>query len=141
MERGQLGIDNHQSTVFVFDGLIGNLLRPRTHRALINMRQWEYALDLWEFDIKVCDYISALMSRYGLSVDVLTWQPQGFANALQDKLWKMRVPVQEVRSSTYRIESPHAATDDSISVVFDGDLTHRMGYGYKAREFDPRKVF
>jgi hypothetical protein len=137
MERGQLGIETTPSVVFVFDGLIATLLRPRMHRALINMRQWETALDLWEYNTQVCDYMHLIVANYQMHVDVITWQPKGFADAALDKLWRMDIPVREVRSSSYTFESPHIAVDTSVQSVFDANPEHRHGYGFKGREWDP----
>lgn len=135
MERGQLGIENRQATVFVFDGLVAKIQRPRTERMALRLHQWETALSAWEFDLQVCDYMNALMSRYSVPIDVITWRPKGFADALLDRLWDLDVTVRRVRTGTYQALSQHIAIDNEVSVVFDADPAHRSGYGWKCREW------
>ena len=67
-------------------------------------------------------------------VEVLTWHPAGFAEVVHDRLWTLGVQVRETRASSYGYESQKIATDPTVSVVYDADPAHRMGYGFKARE-------
>jgi len=135
MERGQLGIENRVSTVFIFENLIGHLQRPKTEFVYLKTRQWKQAVSCWVFDQHVCDYIYGLISRYDVPVDVVTWHGTEFAEALHTKLWDHRVPVRNTNSADYSSLSPWVATDTTISTVYDPDPNHRFGYGYKARDF------
>jgi len=135
MERGQLGIENRAVTVFVFEGLVGNLQRPRAEKMALRLHQWETALGAWAFDLTVCDYICALINR-GVPVDVITWHPKGFADSLIDRLWDLDVPIRGVRIGTYQGLSQHIAIDQEVTAVFDADPAHRNGYGWKCREFN-----
>lgn len=135
MERGQLGIENRPCTVYVFEELIAHLEHPRTEKAALRLHKWETALDAWTFSVRVCDHMTALMGRHGTPIDVLTWRPIGFANALHDRLWYLDVPVRETKSATYPSASQHFATDPEVTLVYDADPAHRWGYGYKGREF------
>lgn len=101
----------------------------------LRLHQWETALSTWQFDLKVCDHINATIYRYSLPVDIITWRPQGFAEALLDRLWDLDVPVMNVHSSTYTWMSQHLATDVEVQSVYDPDPKHRHGYGFKGREF------
>jgi len=135
MERGQLGVDDRPATVFIFENLVAVCARERVERAQLRLHRWTQALDLWDFDLAVCDYIYRLIDRFNLPVDVITWRPPGFAAVLHDRLWEMDVSVRDTRSGEYRLLSQRIATDPTISTVYDADPTHRFGYGYKAREF------
>lgn len=135
MERGELGIENRYATLFVFEELIAHLERPRVEALYRKAGRWKQALDCWNFNQSVCDYIYALMSRYDVPVDVVTWRPQEFADVLHNKLWERRVPVRTTMTADYRSLSPWVATDPDVSVVYDPDPNHRFGYGFKAREF------
>jgi hypothetical protein len=134
MERGRLGVDERPSTVFVFEGLIGKLTRPITERTSLRLHQWGVALDQWQIDYRVCDYMKALASRHQVPIEVLTWHPEGFATVLHDRLWALDVPVRETKASVYEYASQWIATDPNVNTVYDVD--HRFGYGFKAREFD-----
>jgi hypothetical protein len=140
MERGQLGLDDRPSIVFVFDGLIAKLKSRRLLSLYCRAHQWEAALSLWEFDYRVCDYTAMMISRYGTPVEVLTWQPYGFGDILYDRLWEMDVQVRSVRCSEYIYETSHIATDPSASLVYDANPEHRFGYGFKCRDFDPARI-
>ena len=134
MERGDLAIDGRAATVFVFDGLIANCFRPKAEKWALRRRHWEAALDFWAFDHRVCNYMHALMSRYLIPVEVITWHPHGFAHALSDRLNDMQLPVREVTATDYTQASMIIATDPNINTVYDADPHHRMSYGYKVRE-------
>jgi hypothetical protein len=126
MERGQLGFEEQLSTVFVFEGLIA---QPPS-------RKFRYKrLETWSLNVQVLDYMADLINRHGVPVDVVTWQPPSFAEAVHDSLWDMGVFVRETKSGTYGYLSQHIATDTMVSLVYDPDPHHRFGYGYKAREF------
>lgn len=134
MERGELAIDGRASTVFVFDGLIANCFRPQAAKWAVRRRHWEAALDFWEFDRRVCQYMYALMSRYLIPVEVITYQPHGFARVLKDRLFDMDLPVRDVTAGEFKNFSQVFAIDKSISTVYDPDPKHRLSYGYKVRE-------
>lgn len=140
MERGQLGIENQTSVVFVFEGLIAKISQPRLERLAIRAHQWESALALWEFDVQVCDYITTLVVKHEVPVDVITWHAKGFAEALHDRLWALDVPVRSTRERSYAAYSHRAATDNFINLVYDPDPAHRFGYGFKAREFSTGRL-
>lgn len=135
MERGQLGIENRSVTVFVFEDLIGELQRPRAEKLALRLHQWETALAAWALNLIVCDYICSLNNK-GVPVDVITWRPKGFADALFDELWAHNIPVREMRRGTYQGLSQHIAIDSEVTAVFDADPAHRNGYGWKCREFN-----
>ena len=134
MERGDLAIDSRAATVFVFDGLIANCFRPKAVKWALRRRHYEEAMEYWAFDHRVCNYMHALMSRYGVPVEVITWQPHGFSKVLADRLWGMDLPVREVTAGEYKNMSQTLAIDPSVTTVYDPDPTHRFGYGYKVRE-------
>lgn len=136
MERGEIGLEDGPATVFIFEGLVARCSRPRTESALLSLRRWEAAFDCWVFDIGVCDHIAALVDRFSVPVDIVTWHGPAFANLVHDRLWSMGARVRETRSEhSYTYTSQHAATDGSINQVYDADPLHRYGYGFKARQF------
>ena len=134
MERGDLAIDGRQATVFVFDGLIANCFRPKAEKWALRRRHWEAALDFWEFDHRVCNFMHSLMSRYGVPVEVITWHPWGFARVLSDRLNGMQLPVRDVQAAEFKQASQIIAIDPGITTVYDADPQHRMSYGFKVRE-------
>lgn len=133
MELGELGVNETPAIVLVFEGVLAHCTHPILERAALRVRGWTAAVDQWEFDYKVCDMANQLMSR-GAMVEVLTWHPAGFAEVVHDRLWTLGVQVRETRASSYGYESQKIATDPTVSVVYDADPAHRMGYGFKARE-------
>jgi len=140
MERGELGISAKPGIVFVFEGLIGHLQHERIEKMALRANRWEYALDQWTFDLEVRSYIQRMIKQFGTPIDVLTWHPIGFAEALHDRLWYYDVQVSDTRSTLYEIASPEMATDPAISVVFDAEPSHRFGYGFKCREFNAGQI-
>jgi hypothetical protein len=139
MERGELGVAYKPVTVFVFEGLIAQLKSPKTERLNLRAHRWDAALYNWAFDQQVLDYINAALQRFEAIVDVFTWHPPEFAQRLHDYLWQVDVPVRETKSTRYDVMSIRVATDPEVSIVYDPDPAHRWGYGFKAREFDPRR--
>jgi hypothetical protein len=136
MQRGELSVSGRPAIYFVFDGLIADLANKRLERGLIRLHKWEMALDLWTFNVKVCDWMHTLIGR-DHPVDVLTWHTEGFAQVLSDRLYSMDVPVQTVHATEYRFASHRLATDHDVVCVYDPDPSHRFGYGFKCREFSP----
>jgi hypothetical protein len=135
VERGEIGYASAPSTLFVFDGLIARCMRPRMEEAMIGLRRWEAALDQWVFAIDVVDHIAAMINRYEVPIDVVTWHPEPFAELVHERLWSMGAHVRETTSQSFRFMSSHVATDPSVNLVYDPDPAHRMSYGFKARAF------
>jgi hypothetical protein len=136
MERGELGISAKPGIVFVFEGLIATLQRGVVEKAALRAHKWNVALDQWTFDLEVRSYIQRMTDHYSIPVDVITWHPIGFAEALYDRLWYYDMHVHEVRSAEYSMASPQMALDPMVTAVYDADPNHRFGYGFKAREFN-----
>jgi hypothetical protein len=134
MERGKVAPFGRQVVYFVFDGLIATCQHQRQERTFLRLHQWSLAMDLWELEPKVCDWIFTVVG-YGYPVDVITWHPQGFADLISEKLWANDVPINEVHATEYRLISHRFATDNEVRCVYDPDPAHRFGYGFKAREF------
>ena len=134
MERGQLGIENRQVTIFVFEGLVGHLRRPRVEQLNLKLGRWQAAVEAWDLDLAVCDHMASLVAM-NVPVDVITWRPSGFAHNLLNHLWDHEVPVRDVRIGSYRALSQHIATDREVTIVYDPDPAHRSGYGWKARQW------
>lgn len=139
MELGQLGSYRQPVTVFVFEGLVGVLDKPRAEKTALKMHRWPTALDCWHLDSHVLDYMMLLQSRFGVPVQVITSRPYEFALKLYDRLWQSDCPVDEVRSGDYEHFSPHFAIDPDVNSVYDPDPAHRFGYGFKARDFTAEK--
>ena len=137
MERGKLGIDDRQLTVFVFENLIAKSQHYRTERTALRLHQWEFAIDTWTFDIHVLDYMQRLINYYNQPVEVITSRPKGFADVLHDRLWSYEVFVDATMSGPYQLFSHRYAIDPMIKIVYDPDPHHRFGYGFRAREWDP----
>lgn len=136
MERGELGISARPGLVFVFEGLIAHLEHQRIEKAALRTHKWDIALDQWVFALDVRSYMQRMLSHYDTPIDVLTWRPIGFAEALYERLWYYDLPVRSTHSTTYAMASPQMATDPAITVVYDADPDHRFGYGFKARQFN-----
>lgn len=136
MDHGDIGVTPQDVVVFVFDGLVATLKSKRAEHILLMAAQWRRALDLWAFQVQVCDWMHRLMSQ-GLGVEVITWHSPEFALVLHDRLWSMDLPVQETSATEYRFASPSLATERSVLYVYDPDPAHRHGYGFKGRAFSP----
>lgn len=137
MELGQLGVpEPGPSVVFVFEGLIATLEQKRLEKTSIRLHRWEAALDCWAFDYRVLDYINAYMNRYQAYIQVITSRPPGFAELVHDRLWELDCTVDKTKSGNYRSLSQRFATDKAVGIVYDPDPAHRLGYGFKAREFN-----
>lgn len=141
MERGDLGIDNGPTTMFVFDELIATCVRPKIEKVMLSGNRWSAALGCWDFNILVMDTIHDMLSRFQARIEVITWRPPGFAEVLYDRMWELDVPVSDVHSPiSYMSISQRIATDPSVNAVFDADPRHRLGYGFKCREFTPGQM-
>jgi hypothetical protein len=136
MEKGELGIAERPAIAFVFEGLIAELSHQRREQVALKAHKWDIALDQWVFDFKVRLYIQTLIDRFEVPIEVLTWRPIGFAEALYERLWYYDVNVRSVKSTTYQIASQDIATDPYFRMVYDADPAHRFGYGFKCREFN-----
>jgi hypothetical protein len=103
---------------------------------MIKLAYWQRALGCWEWDAQVLDHMHDMLSRFGARIEVITYRPTGFAQAVHDRLWELDVPVSDTSSVlSYQQASQRMATDPRIHTVYDGDRAHRYGYGFKAREF------
>jgi hypothetical protein len=141
VERGSIDPANEISaTVFVFEGLIAELGHPRAYWLARKLGRWERSLDAWDFDYQVLDYLDALINRYHIPVQVITWQPTSFAHVLHDRLYDLGAYVRSTTSTRYSSASPRIAVDPTVAVVYDVDPDHRFGYGFKARDFILERV-
>ena len=135
MERGEIFSQGKPTRVFVFDSVIGELVHPLVEKAALRVRRYEAAFDAWNIRPKVCDYMRRLSEQYDTPIEVITWRPHGFADVINDRLWGLDVYVSRVRALEYQDASPLFATDTTVSCVYDDDPAHRVGYGWKCREF------
>jgi hypothetical protein len=136
VERGEIGVWNETTTVFIFEDLIAQCVHPRMEKAALSFNRWEAALGWWEWDVQVLDHMHDMMSRYESRIEVYTWRPPGFAEAVYERLWQLSVEVAGVTSQpSYQYLSHLLATDNSVTAVFDADPAHRHGYGFKGRAF------
>lgn len=135
MDRhGNLGIERRSVTIFVFEELIAHLERPSFEKWALKGHKWAVALDCWEFDTDVCNWMYELMHRHNAVLDVMTWHPQGFADLVHERLWDIDIPVLSAKSAVFESVSPRLAIDDEVICVFDADPDHRFSYGFKSRE-------
>jgi hypothetical protein len=139
MERGKLDFGSKPTTVFVFDGLIGLLHHPKLEKIALATHRWRLAIDAWNFQYRVCDYINRLAS-YGVPIEVITWRPQEFAEEINSKLWSMDTAVQHVRSAVYEEANWQISVDINVNLVYDPDPAHRHSYGYKGRQFELERM-
>lgn len=133
MEAGDLGDSHATCRVFVFDGLVGHLGRPRLAKAAMRFRRWDLALEAWVLDLAVLKRIERLVAL-GVAADVMTWQPGGFAGVLSKALLELRVPVRTVYPAVFEYIAADLAMDRSVTAVYDPDSAHGTSYGFKARD-------
>jgi hypothetical protein len=134
MERGKLEISHQSSVLFIFEGLIGTTKYHKLDVTTCRMKTWETAFNLWIFDYKICDRMINMINNEHTSIDVVTWHKQPFADLVHNHLWELGVYVQSTNYDIYERLSPRIAMDRDVSAVFDNNLEHTHGYGYKSRE-------
>jgi hypothetical protein len=142
MEHGKLDFESGGLvTVFIFDGLVATLQHPKLDRRAVKAQRWSAALYAWRFEPTVCAHLRRLVTQYGVTVEIVTWHPAGFAALVHERLWALDVPVAETHSEEFAEYSPRVATDCQISEVYDPDPDHRWAYGFKTREFFPGVLY
>jgi hypothetical protein len=142
MERGKLAVENSAITAVIFEDFVAKCPKSWQERLALSARAWAIAYDCWVVDPTICKYLSRLIDVHRRPVEVYTWHGPQFARLINDDLYQRSVFVRGVTPAhSYEDLSASLAIDTDVNVVYDPDPMHRLGYGFKCRDFDLGQYF
>lgn len=124
--------------LMVFEGLIGDLPKENELKLklMLKAHRWQSAVQCYELNEMTVNIINDIVWRKHYNVDVVTWQPPKFADALADYLDEQGVFAGRVTSdNSIRLARslPHRP---DVAYVCDPDPNHSLRYGAKGRYVD-----
>lgn len=129
--------------ILVFEGALGFLpdSAVKDYEKAVKKQRWDDAIALWEFDEHMMRKIWDLTYRKSVTVEIVTFISQPFADVLAARLDEEDMPIRRVWYSTPARLSRQLAHMIDVSTVYDPDETHMFTYGAKGRVInDPNQL-
>ena len=140
MEHGDISNGATGRIVMVFEGLIGILdSKPAVAKeaAYRKARRWKASVGCYTINEHIARVMSDTFWRYDYNIDVVTWMPENFAEALAVRLDEVNLPVGKVWSDNPTNLARDLAYQPSVALVCDPDPAHQFYFGGKGRIVDP----
>lgn len=137
MQKGDLSNAVPPKFIFLFEGLIGvypHVWSPTQEKAYIRTHQWKKAVYSWDISDMMLAHIYDITWRHGARLDIVTFRPQGFVEALENRFAREGIPV----NGFVHFDSADALArrlprmPDVISVFF-GDPSMEFKFGGRGR--------
>ena len=99
MQAGDISNDVAPRFVFVFEGLLASLPTPiavAQEKTYARLHRWKKAAALWKIDGTVQSHMWDLVWRYDFGLDVITYKPADYAEAIEDMLDRHQMPAARV---------------------------------------------
>lgn len=119
--------------VFVWENLVAQCENTSVEAVAVRLHRWKYAVGLWTVNTHIRKCLWDIAFRQDYRLDLLTFRPEGFAEALRGKLDYEGLPFSNVLCSTPAIFARKLAFLPDVRAVFDADTSHRFFYGGRGR--------
>lgn len=120
----------------VFEGALGFLPKDKEREfgKLMEKGRWSDAVGLWEVNDYLARIIWDRVWRMDMNIDVVTFLgPDGFAEALAERLGSEDLPVNEVWATTPKILARKLPMMPDLIRVYDPYEQHQLYYGGKGK--------
>lgn len=135
MQGGDISNEPAPRLMLEFEGLLG-IHPPRRLKYAIDRKfgRWRAAANAWRLNDQVVKVIRDRAWRMHLDIDVITFQPPEFADALADRLETENIPVRRVYSYTLREITRDLINMPHVQAIYSADPSRaRLAYGHRGR--------
>lgn len=136
MEKGDLGSEEVPRLLIVFEGAIGYLPDDDSMTACekaVAKGKWDDALALYSLYDLLLRKIWDLTMRASVTIEVVTFVSEEFADLIAARLDDEDVPVHKVWHSTPGVLARKLPYMPAVFAVYDPDPAHVLTYGSKGR--------
>lgn len=136
MIKGDISNEVQPRFLFVWDDLVGYLPSAAAKARETTARRahlWRTAVNCWEVRAEIEKHLLDLAWRHHMPVDLVTYRPRGFAEALRDRLDQENLPFGHVYSYTAQVLAQKLVYMPYIYRVFHGDDKNIFKYGAQGR--------
>lgn len=138
MQGGDLDNTISPAVWVVFEGLVGQLLTPRTRATHVLHRKrhrWAKAAACWTINQPVIDVVWRIPQR----VELITYLPAKEADALKELLEGQSLPFSGIHATHPFIVARETAWQLGVMAIYDADPMRWATYGSKGRIVSPNR--
>ena len=135
MLNGDLSNRTAPRVLIVFEGLIGHLPAEKvpSYEKLMNELRWDEVIYLFDLNNQVLNKVLYLTWNADYNFHVVTWYPKEAAEAIQEKLEALSIPIRSVMSTTPEKLAKILVNNPDIVAVYDTVQQHVLTFGSKAQ--------
>lgn len=133
MQRGDISSEVVPKIIIVFEGAVGFLPADREaeYDRAVRKQRWVDAMYCWSLDEHMLRKIWDLAFRRSLTIEIVTFVSQPFADVLAARLDEEDMPVHRVWHTTPAKLSRQLAYMPDVAAIYDADEAHVFTYGSK----------
>lgn len=135
MLNGDLSNKAAPRIYIVFDGLVSSV-SPEDKDEFLNLVEegkYREAVFMMIPDISIWNRIGYLSRNKNVNIYIVTWMNQGMAEAIEEHMNDLMVPVRGCISTTPGYLARLTAQDETVAGIYDPDPDHVLTYGSKGR--------
>jgi hypothetical protein len=137
VEKGDISSAVPGRFLFTFEGLIGvypHVWSATEEKAALRLHQWRRAVSCWDIHEMMLAHIYDITWRSGYRLDVVTFRPDGFAEALERRFDREGIPVNGfVSYKSPDVLAQRLARMPDVMSVFFADPSFEFKFGGKGR--------
>ncbi len=144
MEKGDLSNRVAVSLLFVFDGLIGQVVGDRDGAEEAfwrRLKRWDRAARTWTINTLMVTHLWDLVWRSPFKIDLATFLEEPYAEAMERRLDKMSVPFGDFLVTTPDELAQRLAYMPHVSRVYHGNPDWVFKFGRRGELVTDPKVF
>lgn len=143
MQGNDLGNTTVARDMLVFEGLLGVIPDAKVAKQEQKFRakkRWDAAVGCFETNELLARKIWDMVWRYSLEIDLITYHPQGFADALAERMDRESLPIRRVYAEEPSLLARRLTTMPNVRTIYDPFPDHQFLYGAKGRIILPNNA-
>lgn len=143
MQKGDIDNVVVPRDMLVFEGLLGIIPDPKVAKIEAKLRskkRWVDALACYETNELLARKIWQMVWDYGLEIDLVTYHPRGFADALAERMDRESLPIRRVYAEEPNLLARRLVTMPYVRTIYDPFPDHQFLYGGKGRIISPEQA-
>ena len=143
MLNGDLSNRTAPRVILVFEGLIGNLPADRVpdYEKYAAEERWQEVIHQFDLNSVVLNRLLYLTWSSDYNFHVVTWFPRAAADAIQERLDELSIPVRSVFPSSPEKLAKMLVNNPDVIAVYDTVHQHVLTFGSKAQLItDPNQI-
>ncbi len=135
MKNGDLSNSPAPRIYVVFDDCVSSLDERDKEAFYMDIERGDYygAVFIMKENLPILNKITWLSNKRNINVYLVTWMNQGMAEAIEEYMNDIMVPIRGCLSLTPGQLARMTAQDESVIGIYDPDPDHLLTYGAKGR--------